>query len=139
MTPPLPFNSRMLPTMAHIRMMPDIWGSSASSTTTGSRGARGTISSRTTFWYSQRPKLPATCRTPGLPWSTRRGVRLARWAVSRIISNFTSSEACNVGRPRMLIHRRQPFNGSQNRTITSKTRLMRYPGHTNLRINRRSM
>ena len=112
--------------MAHISTMPDIWGSRASSSSTGTRGSRGTASSRTIFWYSQPPTLPTLRRAPGPSWgATGWGVRLARWAVSRIISNLTSSDTCRVGRPLMFSQRRQPLRGSQNRTATSSTRLIR--------------
>ena len=42
--PPLPESSRMVPTTATVSTMPDMWGSSASSTITGKSGSTGRMS-----------------------------------------------------------------------------------------------
>ena len=107
--------------MAHISTMPDIWGSSTSKSTTGTSGTSGMASSRMSFWYSHPPAPRWAPPSRGMG----RRVRLAKWAVSRIISNLTSSDTCRVGRPRMFSQRRQPLSGSQNSTATSSTRLTR--------------
>jgi len=99
--------------MAVVSRMPDMWGSSTSRIRTGKSHRMGRMSSTTMLWWThlRRGTSPnLTC-----------GVLAAMSAVSRIISNFATSEACRV-RPPKLIHRRQPLMGLLNSTSTSRIR-----------------
>ena len=70
--------------------MPDICGSSISSTMTGSSGSSGRISSRTIRWYSHA-RTGTRPEPLGFSFSSR-GVFAAMCAVSRIISNLAISD-----------------------------------------------
>ena len=119
--------------MAVVSTMPDMWGSMMSSTTTSTSGSRGRISSRTSRCWSHALTGTRPLRL-GSSFSSF-GALAARWAVSRIISNFAISETCTVC-PAMRSQRRQPFSGVLNSTSTSSTRQTMYPGQTILRRKR---